>query len=105
MTSARKPPASVATAVRQTPFTETEPPSLSSAPSGVATSIRAPSPSGSTALTVPVDSTSPVNISPLREAGGDQPVPPDLLPPLGPRPPPRADPPAPPALHRAAPPR
>src|SRR4051794_40082189 len=86
ITSARKPPSPGSTAVRHTPLTATESPALSCPASAVATSMRAPSPSGSTALTVPVASTRPVNTSPLREPRADQHVVADLLDVVGERP-------------------
>src|SRR4029450_5569992 len=69
ITSAEKPSGPTSTAVRQTPFTATESPSASSAPSGVATRRR-PS---CAASTVPTPATRPVNTaSPLPEPCGDQ---------------------------------
>ena len=63
ITSAENASPVTAVAVRQTPLTATESPSRSSPASAVSTSIRAPSPSGSTRSTVPVLSTRPVNIT------------------------------------------
>src|SRR5680860_1158502 len=81
ITSAAKESARTPRAVRQTPFTATESPSASSPASGLATESRAPSPSRSTAATVPVASTSPVNISasPIPQPGDDQHVVVDAL--------------------------
>src|SRR4051812_12116935 len=66
-------------AVRQTPLTATLSPSLSSRASGDAIAIRTPSFVASTELTVPRSSTSPVNTSPLPQAGADQQVVGNLL--------------------------
>src|SRR5215213_9073702 len=81
ITSARKPSGAGSTAVRQTPLTAIESPGESSAPSGVATRSRAPSPSCSTASTLPIPATSPVNTirSPLPEPRADQHVVADAL--------------------------
>src|SRR3954469_20877363 len=80
ITSARKPSADGSTAVRHTPLTATESPGASSAPSGVDTRRRTPSPSSSTASTLPMPATSPVNIGlPLLEARADQHVVADSL--------------------------
>src|SRR5918994_7142581 len=76
ITSAAKEPFWRSTAVRHTPFTAIESPGESSAASGVSTSRR---PSRS-ARTRPLPATSPVNTSPLLEAGHDQHV---VLDPLG----------------------
>src|SRR5687767_6444733 len=73
ITSVRKPAGLGSTAVRQTPLTATESPGSSSPPSGVATWSRTPSPSCSTACTLPSPATSPVNIGlPLLEPCADQ---------------------------------
>src|SRR4051812_23317900 len=69
ITSAEKPSGPTSVAVRQTPFTATESPSASSAPSEVATRSR-PS---CAASTVPTSTTSPVNTaSPLLQSRRDQ---------------------------------
>src|SRR3954469_23833380 len=76
ITSAPKPSADGSTAVRHTPLTATESPGARSAPSAVDTRRRTPSPSSSTALTLPMPATSPVNTSrsPLLETRADQDV-------------------------------
>src|SRR3954447_22555143 len=80
ITSARKPSVDGSTAVRQTAFTATESPGPSSAPSGVDTRRRTPSPSSSTASTLPMPATSPVNTrSPLLQPRADQHVVADAL--------------------------
>src|SRR3954447_19033282 len=71
--SSRAPPFSIV-AVRQTPLTATLSPSLSSRASGDVIAIRTPSLVASTEVTVPRSSTSPVNTSPLPQAGADQQV-------------------------------
>src|SRR5215218_3600060 len=74
ITSAVNRPSSIAVAVRQTPLTETLSPSPISGASAVRTASRTPSAVASTAVTVPLSATSPVNIrrSPLAHPGGDQ---------------------------------
>src|SRR6187200_2736404 len=76
ITSAANEPLSRSTAVRQTPLTAIESPGPSSAASGVSTSTR---PCASP-RTTPLPATSPVNTSPLLQAGDDQDV---VLDPLG----------------------
>src|SRR4051794_2511870 len=76
--SSRVPPFSIV-AVRHTPLTATLSPSASSLASGDVIAIRTPSLVASTEVTVPRSSTSPVNTSPLPQAGTDQQVVGDLL--------------------------
>src|SRR4051794_3360235 len=66
-------------AVRQTPLTATLSPSDSSRAKGELIAMRTPSVVVSTEVTVPRSSTSPVNTSPLPQAGADQQVVGDLL--------------------------
>src|SRR4051812_36519410 len=66
-------------AVRQTPLTATLSPSDSSRARGELIAMRTPSVVVSTEVTVPRSSTSPVNTSPLPQAGADQEVVGDLL--------------------------
>src|SRR5215216_787347 len=68
MTSASNEPLLFPTAVRQTPFTAIESPGASSAARGVSTSSRPLL----SMRTTPFPATSPVNTSPLLEAGNDQ---------------------------------
>src|SRR4029077_8624527 len=70
--SASKPPASVLVAVRQTPLTATESPEAISEASEVAIRRCAPSEPAATDWTSPTSWISPVNTSPLLEAGRDQ---------------------------------
>src|SRR3954463_11913583 len=80
ITSARKPSAVGSTAVRQTPLTATESPGPSSAPPAAATRRLPPAPSSSTASTLPMPATSPVNtLSPLLQPRADQHVVADAL--------------------------
>src|SRR5919201_6951451 len=72
ITSARKAPSATVTAVRQTPLTAIESPSLSSSASEVSTSRREPAGSFSTARILPRSCTSPVNTSPLRHPGANE---------------------------------
>ena len=65
--------------MRQTPLTATESPGPSSPASSLRTRRRTPPPSRSSDSTVPVPATSPVNTSPLPEAGDDQDVVVDAL--------------------------
>src|SRR6266498_1945129 len=76
ITSAANDPLLRSTAVRQTPLTAIESPGASSAASAVSTS----SLPALSARTTPLSATSPVNISPLLQAGDDQDV---VLDPLG----------------------
>src|SRR3954452_22625033 len=75
----RSPPPFSIVAVRHTPLTATLSPSASSLASGDVIAIRTPSLVASTEVTVPRSSTSPVNTSPLPQAGADQQVVGDLL--------------------------
>src|SRR5918994_2558581 len=79
ITSAEKPSRLGSTAVRQTPLTATESPGSSSPASSLRTRRRTPPPSRSSDSTVPVPATSPVNTSPIPEAGDDQDVVVDAL--------------------------
>src|SRR3712207_3715783 len=75
MTSApKRSPLQSPTAVRQTPLTATESPSLSSAASGDSIATRTPSAVSCTSATRPRSWTSPVNTSPLPQASGDEDV-------------------------------
>src|SRR5689334_1198128 len=72
ITSARKAPSAMVTAVRQTPLTAIESPSDSSSASAVSISIREPAGSFSSERTLPRSWTRPVNISPLRHPRADE---------------------------------